>query len=702
MALIEGTPGDDSLTGTDQNDTIYLSPGNDTLDGGAGVDEVNSFGSTSLPDRTLVDLKLGTVTGPNINHTLRNIENFWSEQSANTTLRGDDQNNKLIVTISTGNSVIEGRGGNDELLLEGSNGSISGGDGDDKLSVFASRSQVTVEGGNGADTLEMGVPSRDYVSLSFNNLNQPILTWFNGRVSATVLDRIEIFAFEDGSNFGYADIIGKTPVMGTAGDDSLVGTEFGDTFTFSLGNDTLIGGNGSDELVARLLPASSVIDLSSNAITTPQNSQVIREIEDLSLFDLRNSTVRGDDKANIIVINTAVNSIINGGGGDDEITVNATDSQLYGDAGNDSFLLSKQGNNTLYGGADDDTFTLSSDHLSNGPMILKGGAGQDRLVLSSLERRDVSVDTTPEGHTKLSWAQSPASTQAPHQITLLDEFESFVFKYGKTFSFADMVPASPITGTETGDLLSGTMGNDPISALDGDDWITPVLGLNTIGIDTIDGGAGVDMLSYADSASASITVLMAEGRVTYSNETRASFTNIENITGTSGRDYLAGDDKANLIRGLGGNDIFLASAGGDYLKGGGGTDRIVTPSDDSGASVSLLRGRIWEGEGTHTRLSGFEHVQTGAGNDTLAGDHRNNKLDATYGDDTLMGNGGDDLIYGGFGNDVAIFAYNQDQYQITQNGNATQVAYIGPGLGDGTDQLLHIETLRFADGDLVL
>lgn len=68
-----------------------------------------------------------------------------------------------------------------------------------------------------------------------------------------------------------------------------------------------------------------------------------------------------------------------------------------------------------------------------------------------------------------------------------------------------------------------------------------------------------------------------------------------------------------------------------------------------------------------------------------------------------MGNGGDDLIYGGTGDDIAVFGFDQDQYTInTTPEGVTEVAYIGAGAGDGTDILLNIETLRFADGDVIL
>jgi len=186
--------------------------------------------------------------------------------------------------------------------------------------------------------------------------------------------------------------------------------------------------------------------------------------------------------------------------------------------------------------------------------------------------------------------------------------------------------------------------------------------------------------------------------------TRQEITAIENITGTSGRDHITGDAQANLLRGLAGNDIFQGSAGGDRIEGGAGSDFLVYNPflDQMDQHVSLLRGRVWEGEAAGTRLNSIEHLTGGGGNDSLIGDHGTNRLEGGAGDDVLMGNGGNDLVYGGYGQDVAVFGYARDQYDVSTDGGVTTVAYTGAGAGDGTDLLLSIETLRFADGYLEL
>lgn len=268
------------------------------------------------------------------------------------------------------------------------------------------------------------------------------------------------------------------------------------------------------------------------------------------------------------------------------------------------------------------------------------------------------------------------------------------------------ITPTPITGTDTGEVIMDSTGDNTIAALGGNDWINMVGGN-----DTVDGGAGTDMISFVQSGDARVSINLSEGTAVTSYRlfreqisTDITVSNIENVTGTSHRDSFRGDDSANWFRGFGGSDSFYASAGGDLIDGGGSSDYFY--GGETGDSVSLLRGRVWDGDGAGTRLRNVEWLLGGDGDDTLTGDHGINILHGDNGDDVLMGNGGDDLIYGGFGTDLAIFGYARSDYEVTQImsrfGNPVRVEYTGAGAGDGFDSLVQIEILRFADGDMIL
>ncbi len=133
------------------------------------------------------------------------------------------------------------------------------------------------------------------------------------------------------------------------------------------------------------------------------------------------------------------------------------------------------------------------------------------------------------------------------------------------------------------------------------------------GNDTLDGGAGFDIASYAGAAGA-VTVSLAAGSATGADGTD-TLRNIEGVTGGAHADKLTGDSGANLLDGGAGNDTLAGGAGNDTLVGGGGDDTAVysgsfadyrvTTLADGRLSVADLRAA---GDGTDT-LTGIRHLQ---------------------------------------------------------------------------------------------
>ncbi|MDZ8185928.1 MAG: calcium-binding protein [Nostoc sp. ChiSLP02] len=98
---------------------------------------------------------------------------------------------------------------------------------------------------------------------------------------------------------------------------------------------------------------------------------------------------------------------------------------------------------------------------------------------------------------------------------------------------------------------------------------------------------------------------------------------------TNGADKGIGDDAANSLNGLAGNDTLEGGAGNDTLYGGNGND--------------LIRGG-----------DGIDYLYGENGNDTLVGDRGNDIFSGGNGDDRLIWNNGDgsDRISGNSGYDV--------------------------------------------------
>ena len=331
-------------------------------------------------------------------------------------------------------------------------------------------------------------------------------------------------------------------ITGTAGDDSLVGTdEQGDLFILTTGADTLIGGPGGGALANSaegLIWNDIVVDLAAGTITAPGLVQSVSGVSSIDIKNLRGSpdigdvTLIGDAGSNDFDVFRAGSAVLEGGEGADRLSLGYADGSMSGGAGDDD--LSSSGGN--------DNF-----------ITLEGGSGFDRFYAFAY-----FWDTTLISHT----AGETVVSIDGNTITLLDEIEAFLF-YESSVSHDELISAlSPLTGTDAGEALTGTPERNLLEALGGNDWITA-----TTGADSIDGGAGTDMLSFLNVSE--VTVNLGAGNAVINASSRGEslreiqqISNIENITGSSDNDILVGDAGANLLRGLGGRDSFYATAGG--------------------------------------------------------------------------------------------------------------------------------------------
>ena len=132
----------------------------------------------------------------------------------------------------------------------------------------------------------------------------------------------------------------------------------------------------------------------------------------------------------------------------------------------------------------------------------------------------------------------------------------------------------------------------------------------------------------------------------------------------------------DLLIGCEGDDTMIGFSGDDTINGNGGNDQI-----DGGFDEDLLNG--------------------GAGDDTLVGGNDADTLIGGAGNDLLDGSRGVTPDHGSFDRDVVIYEGNQADYDINQV--AFQNVIVTDLVGDdGVDQLLEIEVIRFADGDLII
>ncbi|MCX5568729.1 calcium-binding protein [Kaistia nematophila] len=355
-----------NLAGPANSGTVMLGgAGDDTfsaridfawIDGGDGYDAVSIDAVDSDGDVT-IDVRPWGEIGSKI----VNVEKFYvSGASGNDLLLG-----------GSGDDELRGYGGND--VLHGGKGAdwLMGGDGNDVLDGGAGADRL--DGGEGRDRVDYG-GSTAGVDVSLERASQ-----VGGFAHGDVLVSIEDIW---GSN--YNDVLagdsGSNVIHGGAGDDLINGRGGYDRINAGAGNDTIYmndmnpdwidGGDGVDTLQIKTPSSGSYwIDMQAGTTSTGGTFQ---NIEKLTLFGPDygpNGTLHvvdfdivggsGDDY--VQMLSTAGVVTFHGGTGNDTVHGGRASDQLFGDDGDDR-LRGARGDDTLTGGAGADTFIFDGQY----------------------------------------------------------------------------------------------------------------------------------------------------------------------------------------------------------------------------------------------------------------------------------------------------------------------------------------------------
>ena len=449
--------GNDSILGSGFDETFIVQGGNDTVDGGGGVDRIRY--DRNGYDAVSVNLTTGTATGTYFGglftDTLSNIEVVRGSSNGNDTLLGSAADEGFHGR--GGNDGIAGGAGSDVLLGEGGNDTLDGGAGDDGMI-----------GGAGTDTAVLAT-SQSSVVITQTNAGFT----FNGYTYGSsglvirgsdgvdfISDDVEFIQFSDGT-LTYAQLESMAGItdFGTAGADTLNGGANGDFLVGFGGNDTLNGNGGNDSL------------LGGTGF-------------DSILGGDGNDTLLGEGQADLL----------RGGNDQDHLDGGDGADQIYGDAGNDT-LLGGSGADRLFGGDGNDwidagfNFGTSVDGVEGGAGndtifggvgfdLLQGGTGDDELhggaQADNLYGEDGNDTLNGEGGFDRLFGGAGDD--------LLEDYEGFGSQFGGSGN-------DTMRGGNDGTTFYGQAGDDLIEAGGGDDRI----GANA-GFDTIDGGAGNDLM----------------------------------------------------------------------------------------------------------------------------------------------------------------------------------------------------------------
>ena len=184
-----------------------------------------------------------------------------------------------------------------------------------------------------------------------------------------------------------------------------------------------------------------------------------------------------------------------------------------------------------------------------------------------------------------------------------------------------LTKSSTIYGGDGNDVITGGQAADHIDGGDGADTFIATL-FEAAGSGTTDGvivnlsastltqaqvytATGKYLTSAAPSVAANTATYLFNNESTTNDSIVDTLVSIEDVTGTTGTDYIVGSDGANSLSGGDGADTILGGAGGDAITGGAGIDTFVM----SAASHSSVA----DGTATAIRAAGIDIVNVTAG-----------------------------------------------------------------------------------------
>lgn len=574
-------------------------------------------------------------------------------------------------------------GGDDDDLIFGDLGSdtLSGGDGDDTI-YGASNVQRDVdadegnfiEGGAGSNML-FGAAGHDTFSLAANATRDTVMggegldTVMVALAGATIDLSSGRVMTSSGNIRARLDSIENVVVLSSTGarvigddeDNNLRGSSGADTFEGGLGADTIDGQGGADRIIY------------TNSF---QGVQIL--LAEGSGFAIVGGfgEARGDRITNI--------EHISGSRFSDRLEGNSLANSLLGDAGNDR-LSGKGGADTIDGGTGDDT--------------IDGGSGSDVLIGGA----DTDLLTYANTTASLSINLLTGRAIGGGDTDIIGGFENVIAGLGSDLVIGDGLD-NRIDGGLGSDTLRGGGGDDTLVAGgqsdlleggEGDDELIAIGdALGSGAVDTLDGGAGFDIVSYLGATEGvSIDARAGKGRAGQARDD--IYIGIEGFEGTNFSDTFFGF--ATVLSGItytfiggGGDDVLFADHGAERFFGGAGLDTVDYTTSTAGVTVDLAFsfGGVGGLGGTAQgdQYISVERVFGTAFSDTIRGSDSDDILlggaGASVGDD-LDGRGGfDKTQYFGSLDTVVDLTDSSRNSGLAQNDRLTSIEHIVTGSGN--------------------
>ncbi|MCW2393507.1 beta strand repeat-containing protein [Sphingobium sp. B11D3A] len=678
-------------------------------------------------------------------------DTLWGSELGQTIDGGDGDD---TINARGGNDIIIGGRGNDTFSEGGSNGDDTYvwnlGDGDDVISGG--------DWNDGYNTIQFGagITAGDLryayanggAGLTISVANQPgsITIWNQlSRGADELIDRIQL---ADGTVLSRAMFEhAATSQLATPGNDTLWGSELGqtidggdgdDTINARGGNDIIIGGrgndtfseggsNGDDTYVWNLGDGDDVI--SGGDWNDGYNT--IQFGAGITAGDLRYAYANGGASLTISVADQPGSiTILNQLSRDpDELIdrIQFADGTALSRAMFEQAAVSQlatSGNDVLWGSALSQT--------------IDGGEGDDTIYARG--GNDIIKVGYNAGHDSVDGGAGTDTIQALYDGTIIGlsyiagvetitaDGHSGVYIQGSTnadvlnFGGINLIAIEKIDGGAGNDTVSGSAGSDIIWGGAGNDILKGNAGDDLFcvtgsgdGFDSVDGGTGNDIIAAQAHNTviglSSITavetisangfanvVIAGSGNADTLNFSSVILSGITSIDGGNGNDVITGSASEDIMIGSGGDDVLSGNDGNDFFQyagnlngfdtvdGGNGLDIVSALADDTVIGLKTFANleMITGGAFQNVTIAGSSIADIwNFGALTLSGIA---KIDGGLGNDSITGSAGSDTLRGSEGDDVLSGGDGDDIFQYT--GATGGFDMVDGGIGNDSLQAL--------------
>jgi serralysin len=721
--LLDGGTGADTLRGGDGNDIYILDNFSDQVEetsslAKGGTDTIRSFSDCTLP-ANVENLELQDVTGVmydidgtgnSLNNKLsgNNDQNILNGLSGADTMDGGEGRDIYYVD-NVGDKVEETNNGLTENQIDIVKSTI-----DYELPANVENLQLMAGANinatgnalnnifyaNVGDNVFDGVSGIDMVSYEYELKYNAANVVDSSAVYAGVIVSLATTGAQSTRGSGKDTLRNIDNLTGSQFNDVLTGNSYANVLNGSGGADRLIGGDGNDTYIvdgADLVVEINPVPTQTDTVMSSVSYILGANIEQLVLTGSTAINGTGNELQNTITGNSG-NNFLDGMAGADRLEGGSGDDYYVVDSFDTVIEQSGEGTDTVLA----DISYMLPTNVENlqllGSSNLSGTGNKFANVIYANTGSNVLDGVVNESSSSIDTVSYQFGAVAGIRVDLSLTTIQDTGGSGKD----TLIHFANLTGSNYDDVLIGTSGDNVLNGLAGNDTVSyqgATAGVKVdlsysspqitggAGTDTllsienltgstfddtiiasaanniIDGGNGIDTVSYAASTVAVTVILTTKDAQNTGGSGMDALRNIENLIGSQyDGDSLTGDA---------GNNILNGGTGVDTLTGGNGNDTYIvdnlrdlvietnsakTQIDTVQSSVNFTLGNNIENlqltDITSSSISGTGNVL----NNSLTGNAASNMLIGGDGNDTLNGGAGKDTLQGDLGADWFSFS----------------------------------------------